>query len=75
MAEKEDYGILRSDAFWNDGQGPMSGGKGPYIVEYAPISSPPFSAVPEITGCHLGSVLSLILGSLGLLERRRLKAA
>lgn len=33
------------------------------------------SAVPEIDPKSLGSVLALVLGSLGLLERRRLKAA
>jgi sulfatase modifying factor 1 len=39
----------------------------------SPVSSP--SAVPEIDPSSLGSVLALVLGSLGLLERRRLKAA
>jgi formylglycine-generating enzyme required for sulfatase activity len=39
----------------------------------SPVSGP--SAVPEIDPNSLGSVLSLVLGSLGLLERRRLKAA
>jgi hypothetical protein len=33
------------------------------------------SSVPEIDPNSLGSVLALVLGSLGLLERRRLKAA
>ena len=33
------------------------------------------TAVPEIDPSSLGSVLALVLGSLGLLERRRLKAA
>jgi len=33
------------------------------------------AAVPEIDPSSLGSVLALVLGSLGLLERRRLKAA
>jgi hypothetical protein len=33
------------------------------------------SAVPEIDPNSVGSVLALVLGSLGLLERRRLKAA
>jgi hypothetical protein len=36
---------------------------------------PPPSSVPEIDPNSLGSVLALVLGSLGLLERRRLKAA
>jgi len=35
----------------------------------------PTSSVPEIDPNSLGSVLALVLGSLGLLERRRLKAA
>jgi sulfatase modifying factor 1 len=39
----------------------------------SPASSP--SAVPEIDPNSLGSVLALVMGSLGLLERRRLKAA
>ena len=39
----------------------------------SPASSP--SAVPEIDPNSLGSVLALVVGSLGLLERRRLKAA
>jgi formylglycine-generating enzyme len=39
----------------------------------SPGSGP--SAVPEIDPNSLGSVLALVLGSLGLLERRRLKAA
>ena len=39
----------------------------------SPTSSP--SSVPEIDPNSLGSVLALVLGSLGLLERRRLKAA
>ena len=39
------------------------------------LSVAPVSAVPEIDPNSLGSVLALVLGSLGLLERRRLKAA
>jgi formylglycine-generating enzyme required for sulfatase activity len=39
----------------------------------SPASSP--SSVPEIDPNSLGSVMALVLGSLGLLERRRLKAA
>ena len=39
----------------------------------SPASSP--SSVPEIDPNSLGSVLALVVGSLGLLERRRLKAA
>jgi len=38
----------------------------------SPVSGP--SGVPEIDPNSLGSVLALVLGSLGLLERRRLKA-
>jgi len=37
--------------------------------------APASSSVPEIDPNSLGSVLALVLGSLGLLERRRLKAA
>ena len=39
----------------------------------SPVSSP--SAVPEIDPNSIGSVLALVMGALGLLERRRLKAA
>jgi len=39
------------------------------------IGTPAASPVPEIDPNSLGSVLSLVMGSLGLLERRRLKAA
>jgi len=39
------------------------------------ISGASPSSVPEIDPNSLGSVLALVLGSLGLLERRRLKAA
>jgi sulfatase modifying factor 1 len=41
----------------------------------SPVSEPGPSSVPEIDPNSLGSVLVLVLGSLGLLERRRLKAA
>jgi hypothetical protein len=34
-----------------------------------------YAGVPEIDPTGIGSVLSFVLGSLGLLERRRLKAA
>ena len=45
-----------------------------YGYQFAvPYSAP--SSVPEIAPNSLGSVLALVLGSLGLLERRRLKAA
>jgi formylglycine-generating enzyme len=39
------------------------------------LASPTAASVPEIDPNSLGSVLALVLGSLGLLERRRLKAA
>jgi len=39
------------------------------------LASPNTSSVPEIDPNSLGSVLALVLGSLGLLERRRLMAA
>jgi hypothetical protein len=35
----------------------------------------PVAAVPEIDPNSFGSVLALVTGALGLLERRRLKAA
>jgi hypothetical protein len=38
-------------------------------ISYSPAT------VPEFNPNRLGSVLALVLGSLGLLERRRLKAA
>jgi len=44
---------------------------GPSGLVIQPVPSP----VPEIDPNSLGSVLTLVLGSLGLLERRRLKAA
>ena len=43
------------------------------VVSYTYTAAP--SSVPEIDPNSLGSVLALVLGSLGLLERRRLKAA
>lgn len=39
------------------------------------ISATPLSAVPEIDPAGLGSVLTLLCGALGLLERRRLAAS
>jgi hypothetical protein len=39
------------------------------------VSGGSASSVPEIDPNSVGSVLALVLGSLGLLERRRLKAA
>jgi len=39
------------------------------------LASQVTSGVPEIDPNSLGNVLALVLGSLGLLERRRLKAA
>ena len=57
--------------FWNSGSYPNIGVNGWQIgsAQAAP------SSVPEIDPNSLGSVLALVLGSLGLLERRRLKAA
>ena len=53
---------------------------GPGTEPYAslisvPTAVPEPSSVPEIDPNSLGSVLALVLGSLGLLERGRLKAA
>ena len=52
---------------------PSGEGGDPGFRLASPVSGP--SAVPEIDPNSLGSVLALVLGSLGLLERRRLKAA
>jgi hypothetical protein len=62
--------------FWNDQQSspnffPSTTTDGWVIGSVA--GSP--SSVPEIDPNSLGSVLALVLGSLGILERRRLKAA
>ena len=46
----------------------------PYLFSIEATATAP-SSVPEIDPNSLGSVLALVLGSLGLLERRRLKAA
>ena len=56
-----------------DTDAPSSGGFDIGFRLASPVSGP--SAVPEIDPNSLGSVLALVLGSLGLLERRRLKAA
>jgi hypothetical protein len=47
---------------------------GPFLMEFDATAIPP-SSVPEIDPTSLGSVLALVLGSLGLLELRRFKAA
>jgi len=46
----------------------------PYLFSIEATATAP-SSVPEIDPNSLGSVLALVLGALGLLERRRLKAA
>ncbi len=51
------------------------GNNDPLINAFQVRSIPEPSSVPEIDPNSLGSVLALVLGSLGLLERRRLKAA
>jgi hypothetical protein len=53
---------------WDSGSYPITGVNGWRIGSAQ-------AAVPEIDPNSLGSVLALVLGSLGLLERRRLKAA
>jgi hypothetical protein len=64
-----------TDAAWID----SGGSNGDYpralygISETLTVAAP--SSVPEIDPNSLGSVLALVLGALGLLERRRLKAA
>ena len=50
-------------------------GGDPLINAFQIRAVPEPSAVPEIEPNSLGSVLALVVGSLGLLERRRLKAA
>jgi hypothetical protein len=45
------------------------------VASFEVTAVPSPSSVPEIDPNSLGSVLALVLGSLGLLERRRLKAA
>jgi sulfatase modifying factor 1 len=62
------YGLSSSYGFSDD---PSSES---YDVGFR-LASPAASSVPEIDPNSLGSVLALVLGSLGLLERRRLKAA
>jgi hypothetical protein len=52
----------------------VSGDGYPYLFSIEATATAP-SSVPEIDPNSLGSVLALVLGSLGLLERRRLKAA
>jgi len=46
---------------------------GPSAIAIRAVPAP--SSVPEIDPNSIGSVLALVLGSLGLLERRRLQAA
>jgi hypothetical protein len=63
--------VAPATVFWNSGSYPTTEVNGWRIgsVQVAP------SPVPEIDPNSLGSVLALVLGSLGLLERRRLTAA
>lgn len=49
------------------------GGAGAGLNEFTAFGSP--SAVPEIDPAGVGSIAALVTGALGLLERRRLKAA
>jgi len=51
-----------------------SGDSYPYLFSIEATATAP-SSVPEIDPNSLGSVLALVMGALGLLERRRLKAA
>lgn len=51
-----------------------SGDDYPYLFSIEATATAP-SSVPEIDPNSLGSVLALVMGALGLLERRRLKAA
>ena len=63
-----DYGNNRA---WDSGSYPITDGNSWQIGSVQAAAS----SVPEIDPTSLGSVLALVLGSLGLLERRRLKAA
>ena len=58
-----------STTLWDSIKTDTSGYVSGYVVEYAPSS-----AVPEIDPAGLGSVLALVTGALGLLERRRMSA-
>ena len=71
-------GYWGGNAFRLSSSGRLSSGPSDEGIGYgfrlaSPVSGP--SSVPEIDPNSLGSVLALVLGSLGLLERRRLKAA
>ena len=70
---------LRGGAFWeyadyyvSSEYSRGSAASGEDISSGFRLASP---SVPEVDPNSLGSVLALVLGSLGLLERRRLKAA
>ena len=63
-----DYGTTFA---WNTGSYPITDGNSWQIGSVQAAAS----SVPEIDPNSIGSVLALVLGSLGLLERRRLKVA
>jgi hypothetical protein len=74
----------RGGRYGNYDAGPLSSSQrgevdsfryGNYYTTFRLASPLGASSVPEIDPNSLGSVLALVLGSLGLLERRRLKAA
>ncbi len=64
---------FRLSSSYSNPTAPSDGSAGFGFRLASPVSGP--SSVPEIDPNSLGSVLALVLGSLGLLERRRLKAA
>jgi hypothetical protein len=70
------FGVANTQAVFGTIANPfyVSSTGGTYNMEMQ-VAVPEPSAVPEIDPNSLGSVLALVLGSLGLLERRRLKAA
>ncbi len=70
------FGVTNTQALYGNIANPTYGSStnGTYNMEIQ-VALPEPSAVPEIDPNSLGSVLALVLGSLGLLERRRLKAA
>ena len=69
------YGIMYAAdyAYVSSRYGFLYSGATPNPGSWSAVALP--SAVPEIDPNSLGSVLALVVGSLGLLERRRLKAA
>ena len=70
------FGVTNTQSLYGTIANPIYGSStnGTYNMQIQ-VAVPEPSSVPEIDPNSLGSVLALVLGSLGLLERRRLKAA